>query len=1114
MGVGNYPTSEDSLGDYWTYEIEYYVGSLDGVSEDDYTAIEPGGEIPVEDGLTTHVFVYNKYDVPEYFGDVMFHKYFEFVDETETPTSVIINWGEADVAIDSDDDWTELVEDMGVGNYPTSEDSLGDYWTYEIEYYVGSLDGVSEDDYTAIEPGGEIPVEDGLTTHVFVYNKYDVPEYFGDVMFHKYFEFVDETETPTSVIINWGEADVAIDSDDEWTELVEDMGVGNYPTSEDSLGDYWTYEIEYYVGSLDGVSEDDYTAIEPGGEIPVEDGLTTHVFVYNKYDVPEYFGDVMFHKYFEFVDETETPTSVIINWGEADVAIDSDDDWTELVEDMGVGNYPTSEDSLGDYWTYEIEYYVGSLDGVSEDDYTAIEPGGEIPVEDGLTTHVFVYNKYDVPEYFGDVMFHKYFEFVDETETPTSVNINWGEADVAIDSDDEWTELVEDMGVGNYPTSEDSLGDYWTYEIEYYVGSLDGVSEDDYTAIEPGGEIPVEDGLTTHVFVYNKYDVPEYFGDVMFHKYFEFVDETETPTSVIINWGEADVAIDSDDEWTELVEDMGVGNYPTSEDSLGDYWTYEIEYYVGSLDGVSEDDYTAIEPGGEIPVEDGLTTHVFVYNKYDVPEYFGDVMFHKYFEFVDETETPTSVIINWGEADVAIDSDDDWTELVEDMGVGNYPTSEDSLGDYWTYEIEYYVGSLDGVSEDDYTAIEPGGEMPVEDGLTTHVFVYNKYDEPEYFGDVMFHKYFEFVDETETPTSVNINWGEADVAIDSDDDWTELVEDMGVGNYPTSEDSLGDYWTYEIEYYVGSLDGVSEDDYTAIEPGGEMPVEDGLTTHVFVYNKYDEPEYFGDVMFHKYFEFVDETETPTSVNINWGEADVAIDSDDEWTELVEDMGVGNYPTSEDSLGDYWTYEIEYYVGSLDGVSEDDYTAIEPGGEIPVEDGLTTHVFVYNKYDEPEYFGDVMFHKYFEFVDETETPTSVNINWGEADVAIDSDDEWTELVEDMGVGNYPTSEDSLGDYWTYEIEYYVGSLDGVSEDDYTAIEPGGEIPVEDGLTTHVFVYNKYDVPEYFGDVMFHKYFEFVDETETPTSVNINWGEADVAIDSDDEWTELVEDMGVG
>src|SRR6056297_3038159 len=176
---------------------------------------------------------------------------------------------------------------------------------------------------------------------------------------------------------------------------------------------------------------------------------------------------------------------------------------------MGVGNYPTSEDSLGDYWTYEIEYYVGSLDGVSEDDYTAIEPGGEIPVEDGLTTHVFVYNKYDVPEYFGDVMFHKYFEFVDETETPTSVNINWGEADVAIDSDDEWTELVEDMGVGNYPTSEDSLGDYWTYEIEYYVGSLDGVSEDDYTAIEPGGEIPVEDGLTTHVFVYNKYDEPE-----------------------------------------------------------------------------------------------------------------------------------------------------------------------------------------------------------------------------------------------------------------------------------------------------------------------------------------------------------------------------------------------------------------------------------------------------------------------------------------------------------------------------------------------------------------------------------------------------------------------------
>jgi len=214
--------------------------------------------------------------------------------------------------------------------------------------------------------------------------------------------------------------------------------------------------------------------------------------------------------------------------------------------------------------------------------------------------------------------------------------------------------------------------------------------------------------------------------------------------------------------------------------------------------------------------------------------YYGTVEVMK--EFTEEySNIPENVVVNLDDDYEFLISPDTWKSTNTDVEPGEYTVSEDFIAEGWTYEV--YNSTEEFSSE-----MPPGNEIDVKSGETVYVKVINTYKEQQKYGDVMFHKYFEFVDETETPTSVNINWGEADVAIDSDDEWTELVEDMGVGNYPTSEDSLGDYWTYEIEYYVGSLDGVSEDDYTAIEPGGEIPVEDGLTTHVFVYNKYDEPE--------------------------------------------------------------------------------------------------------------------------------------------------------------------------------------------------------------------------------------------------------------------------------
>ena len=394
-------------------------------------------------------------------------------------------------------------------------------------------------------------------------------------------------------------------------------------------------------------------------------------------------------------------------------------------------------------------------------------------------------------------------------------------------------------------------------------------------------------------------------------------------------------------------------------------------------------------------------------------------------------ERPNEVVIQFSgdyNYEITLNAGNSWHGVIPNVEPGDYDVSEEDLGEYWSV---LYDPATVTVNEKD----------------TSYVEVTNTYDEPEYFGDVMFHKYFEFLDEGTTPASVNINWGDEDVVIDSDDGWTELVEDMPVGSYPTSEDSLGSYWTYEIMYAVG------ETTPTSIGTSGDIPVVDGQTTHVFIYNTYDEPEYFGDVMFHKYFEFLDEGTTPASVNINWGDEDVVIDSDDGWTELVEDMPVGSYPTSEDSLGSYWTYEIMYAVG------ETTPTSIGTSGDIPVVDGQTTHVFIYNTYDEPtvEEYGTVVVNKEFTGAD---TPEEIYIEY--------------QLWEDGGSMIATASALWDGEGWTATFmyvdpgDYYIVEVP-VPGWTLVAYDPDGFTLQSDG-TVYVMVVNDYnDEPTYTVDI---------------------------------------------
>ena len=289
-------------------------------------------------------------------------------------------------------------------------------------------------------------------------------------------------------------------------------------------------------------------------------------------------------------------------------------------------------------------------------------------------------------------------------------------------------------------------------------------------------------------------------------------------------------------------------------------------------------------------------------------------------------ERPNEVVIQFSgdyNYEITLNAGNSWHGVIPNVEPGDYDVSEEDLGEYWSV---LYDPATVTVNEKD----------------TSYVEVTNTYDEPEYFGDVMFHKYFEFLDEGTTPTSVNINWGDADVEIDSDDGWTELVEDMPVGSYPTSEDSLGSYWTYEIMYAVG------ETTPTSIGTSGDIPVVDGQTTHVFIYNTYDEPtvEEYGTVVVNKEFTGAD---TPEEIYIEY--------------QLWEDGGSMIATASALWDGEGWTATFmyvdpgDYYIVEVP-VPGWTLVAYDPDGFTLQSDG-TVYVMVVNDYnDEPTYTVDI------------------------------------------------------------------------------------------------------------------------------------------------------------
>ena len=325
----------------------------------------------------------------------------------------------------------------------------------------------------------------------------------------------------------------------------------------------------------------------------------------------------------------------------------------------------------------------------------------------------------------------------------------------------------------------------------------------------------------------------------------------------------------------------------------------------------------------------------------DTPPY-GTLEVTKEFTGEERPDSGEVVIQFSGDYDyeITLNVGNSWHGVIPNVEPGEYLVSEEYLGENWA--VSYNPETVT-VNEKD----------------TFIVTVTNTFNPPvTTTGSITFVKEWEgdFVPESGYVTfTVNGEYPFARVEYPS---WTTTVEDLTLGTYNLTKE-----WVFETgdqTYY--NVSGIPQTvELTETTPDATFTVANHMNPPT------------GDVMFHKYFEFVDPGDYPASVTVDWEGTPVEITSAGGWTVTVPDMPVGMYFTTEEEIGQYWSEEIKYYVGSLDGVTPGAYISVGDGDDIPVEEGKTTHVFVYNTYDEPsqEEYGKVEVQKLFEGIEELE-----------------------------------------------------------------------------------------------------------------------------------------------
>ncbi|MES1245462.1 MAG: cadherin domain-containing protein [Acidobacteriota bacterium] len=848
-----------------------------------------------------------------------------------------------DIALDSTDVQEGQPPGTPVGNFTTTDVDAGDTFTYTLVTGTGDTDNASFQIVgNQLQTAAVLDLETQATYSIRVRST-DA----GGLFFEKVFTITlgDTNDAPT---------DITLSPSSVPENQPVGTTVGTFSTTDPDAGDTHTYTLVTGVGDTDNGS---FAIV--GNQLQ-----TTAIFdleTKSSYSIrvrSTDAGSLFFEKVF-------TITVTNANEGPTDIALSGSTVAEGQPAGTAIGTFSTTDVDAGDTFTYTLVAGVGSTDNASFQIVgNQLQTAAVLDFETKPSYSIRVRSTDS-----GGLFFEKVF-------TITATNANEAPTDIALSPSSVAEGQPSGTAVGTFSTTDQDVGDTFTYTLVAGAGSTDNGS---FTIV--GNQLQ-----TTAVFDFetkSSYSIrvrSTDSGGLFFEKIF-------TVSVTNANEGPTDIALSPSSVNENQVSGTPVGTFSTTDQDAGDTFTYTLVAGAGSTDNGS---FTIA--GSQL-----LTAAMFDFetkSSYSIrvrSTDAGGLFFEKAF-------TVTVNNLNEGPTDIALSNATLAENQASGTAVGNFSTTDPDVGDTFTYTLVAGAGSTDNGS---FTIV--GNQLRTAAVLDFETkSSYSIRVRSTDSGGLFFEKVF-------TITLTNVNEQPTDIALSNATVAEAQAAGTAVGNFSTTDPDVGDTFVYTLVAGVGSTDN------------GSFTIVGNQLQTALVFDFETKSSYSirvrstdsGGLFFEKVF-------TITVTNVNEAPTDIALSNATVAENQAAGTAVGNFSTTDPDVGDTFTYTLAAGVGSTDNGS---FTIV--GNQLRTAamfdfETKSSYSIRVRSTDS----GGLFFEKVF-------TITVTNLNEAPTDIALSPSAVDENMPSGTAVGTFSTSDPDAGDTFTYTLVAGAGSTDNGS-----------------------------------------------------------------------------------
>ncbi len=349
-------------------------------------------------------------------------------------------------------------------------------------------------------------------------------------------------------------------------------------------------------------------------------------------------------------------------------------------------------------------------------------------------------------------------------------------------------------------------------------------------------------------------------------------------------------------------------------------------------------------------------------------------------------------------SDIALDNSDVDENQASSTLVGNLSTTDEDVGDSFTYTLAAGAGDTDNAS----FAI-------VGDALNTAALFNYEVKDSYSIRVRTTDSDGAWYEEAFTVTVNDVNDDPSDIALDNSDVDENQASSTLVGNLSTTDEDVGDSFTYTLAAGAGDTDNAS----FAI-------VGDALNTAALFNYEVKDSYSIRVRTTDSDGAWYEEAFTVTVNDVNDDPSDIALDNSDVDENQASSTLVGNLSTTDEDVGDSFTYTLAAGAGDTDNAS----FAI-------VGDALNTAALFNYEVKDSYSIRVRTTDSDGAWYEEAFTVTVNDVNDDPSDIALDNSDVDENQASSTLVGNLSTTDEDVGDSFTYTLAAGAGDTDNAS-----------------------------------------------------------------------------------